>query len=147
MKTLTIGVLASLILAGCGGSSGVPEITDIRVGEPTGPHGALYFTATSGGPSDRLLSASTHAARSVVLHQTIVDDQGVASMETLDELHLPSGGRLVLEPGGLHLMLIDVDRLEIGDLIEITLTWETAGRIEVTAAVVSPAQTPNGEGH
>lgn len=141
-----IGAVAILALAGCA-RSGVPEIIDLRVGEPTGPHAALYFTATSNGPSDKLVTASTDAAQSVEFHRSNIDDQGVAGMERVDELHLPAGGRLVLEPGDYHLMLIDADRLEIGDTIKVTLVWEQAGSIDVTAEVFSPADTMHGEGN
>lgn len=140
MKARLIGGVAVLALAGCGGSV-VPEITDVRVAEPTGPHAALYFTATSSGPSDKLVAAATDVAQAVELHRSMIDDQGVAGMERLDEFGLPAGGRLVLEPGDYHLMLVDVDRLEVGDTIEVTLTWEKAGNTPVTADVVSPAHT------
>jgi copper(I)-binding protein len=43
-------------------------------------------------------------------------------------------------------MLIDVEPLDEGDRVTVTLHWESAGDMEVEAEVVSPAETV-GESH
>ncbi|MGD2103116.1 MAG: copper chaperone PCu(A)C [Acidimicrobiia bacterium] len=134
-------VLASaLLLAACGGSGG-PEISDARLGQPTGPNAAVYFTATSGGDADRLVGATTDVAGSVQIHETMMGDDGTMSMQAVEALDLPADGTLVLEPGGYHLMLLGADRLEVGDTIEVTLEWETAGEQMIEAEVVDPGDT------
>ena len=135
------GLAAAALLGSCGGSDGRPEIDDARVGQPTGPNAAMYFTATAGGQADRLVRAETAAAAMVEIHETTAGDDGTMGMRAVDGLDLPADGTLVFEPGGFHLMLIDSARLEVGDIVQVTLTWENAGEMVVAAEVVEPAET------
>ncbi len=50
-------------------------------------------------------------------------------------------GELVLEPGGYHLMLVDVERVVAGDEIDVTLIWENSGEMTVPVDVVAPGDT------
>lgn len=134
-------LLMAVLSTACGADSGPITVADVRIGEPAGPNAALYLTATSNGGTDRLVGAETDVADVVEIHRTTVDADGVMSMERLDSMDLPSTGALVLEPGGLHIMLVDVDRLETGDVVEVTLMWETAGEMTVEAEIVAPADT------
>lgn len=139
-------VVIALAIGACGGDGGgTVEISDARVGQPTGPNAALYFTASSGGEADRLVGASTDVAASVELHETTMGDDGTMGMQPVEGLDLPAGGELVLEPGGYHLMLVDADRLEVGDTIEVTTSWEQAGDLTIEAEVVEPGETVGGD--
>lgn len=63
---------------------------------------------------------------------TIVD--GVARMRPQDDIEVPASGQAVLEPGGLHLMLIGSGRsLRAGDGVELALSLE--GGREIRARV------------
>ena len=139
--SLILIALLALVVSACGGGSDAPEVTDARVGQPTGPNAALYFTAQGYGTDDALISASTDVAASVELHETVMGDDQTTSMRPVTSYPLPADGELVLEPGGLHIMFIDVDRLEVGSTVEVTLDWENAGEMRITAEVVSPADT------
>lgn len=130
----------AVIVAACSAGTG-PEISDARVGQPTGPNAALYFTATSGGEADRLLGATTDAAGAIEIHETVMNGDGTMAMAGVEALDLPSGDTLVLEPGGYHLMLVDAERLHVGDTIDVTLMWETAGEETIEAEVVDPGDT------
>lgn len=142
MRRITLfAALGSILIAACGGDGGGVTVTDARVGQPTGPNAAVYFTASSGGEADRLIGAATDAAASVELHETAMGDDGTMGMAPVDGLDLPAGGELVLEPGGYHLMMIDADRLEVGDTVEVTLTWESTGDMVLEAEVVEPSDT------
>jgi periplasmic copper chaperone A len=99
---------------------------------------------SSDGTADRLIDARTDAASTVEFHESVLASDGTASMRRLAAMVLPSGGSLVLEPGGLHLMLLDVDRLEIGETVEVTLVWEHAGEMVIVATVVDPAEALEG---
>ena len=138
-------VLVGMVATGCGTSPGGIAIDDVRIGQPTGPHAALYLTATSEGDPDRLVAAFTAVAAGVEIHQTSTED-GVMSMKRIDGLDLPAGESLMLEPGGLHLMLLDVARLDVGAVVEVTLIWETAGEMTGEAEVVEPAETMSHDG-
>jgi copper(I)-binding protein len=57
-------------------------------------------------------------------------------MQKIDRLDIPAGGMVELKPGGYHIMLIDLTReLQVGETIEITLHFEKAGDVKVTAEV------------
>ena len=140
-KWSLVVALIALLVAACDGSGGGPAITDVRLGQPTGPNAALYLTATGGGEADLLIGATTEVASAVEIHQTMMSDGGTMSMQPVESLELPADGRLVLEPGGYHMMLVDVERLAVGDVIEVTLQWETAGNQTIEAEVVAPGDT------
>lgn len=135
-----LGVALALSSVACGGS-GVPTVSDARIGQPTGPNAALYFTASGYGEADRLLSVSTDVASLVEIHESMTDDTGMMTMMPVESLDLPADGDLVLEPGGYHIMLLEVDQLEMDSKIEVVLHWEKAGSQTVAAMVVSPADT------
>jgi hypothetical protein len=138
--TLVLSVIAALSLgAGCGGGAEGLQISEARVGAPTGPNAALYFTAR-GGP-DALLSASTDVAGDAQIHETVIGEEGTMSMRQVPRLEVPAGGELVLEPGGFHVMLVGIDELQVGATIEITLVWENAGEMTIEAEVVEPSDT------
>lgn len=130
---------AMLILTACGAASGSSSITvsNARVPEPAGPTGAAYLTiANDGDGGDRLVAVETDAASSAEIHESTLTN-GVVSMQRVDAVDVPAGGQAVLEPGGMHVMLIDVDQdLSVGDTVELTLVFDGAGEQVVDAEVV-----------
>ncbi len=84
-------------------------------------------------------ASSTHFA-DVSLHRTISED-GMSRMRPVPRLEVESGAVAVLEPGGLHLMLMQPRApLEAGDTVSVTLTLED-GR-ELPAELVVQASAP-----
>lgn len=68
--------------------------------------------------------------------ETTAAGMGEMTMQPVDSVELPAGDTVVLEPGGYHIMLIDlVAPLETGQEIEVTLTFENAGERVVTVPV------------
>lgn len=64
---------------------------------------------------------------------------GMMTMQPVDSIEVPADGSVALEPGGYHVMLLDVKKeLVPGDTIEVTLTFERAGEVTVTADVREP---------
>lgn len=127
-----------LVTAACAASQGEPTVTDVRITEPAGPNAAIYLTAS--GVDDVLFDATVESdvGRDVEFHLSKVDDNGVMTMEPVASAEIPPGGDLVLEPGGLHLMVIDAGDLQIGDVVTVTLIWERYGPQTIEASVVSP---------
>src|SRR5690606_27441472 len=61
---------------------------------------------------------------------------GMMEMRPVDRIVVPAGGEVVLEPGGLHVMLLDLAApLEAGSSVELTLEFEESGEQVVTADV------------
>jgi periplasmic copper chaperone A len=84
-----------------------------------------------GSQPDRLLSATTPAAKRVEMHVTEHAGE-VAKMRQLRSFEIPGRERLELRPGGAHLMLVDlVQPLKKGERFGVTLRFERAGEVEV----------------
>lgn len=85
----------------------------------------------------QLIAASTPSAGMVELHETMGDGSGGMSMQEKEGgFPVPDGGELVLEPGGNHLMLMDLAApLQPGDEVELTLQCEDGTELVVTATV------------
>jgi copper(I)-binding protein len=67
------------------------------------------------------------------------DDGGQSGMMTMQEVSaiaIPAGETVSLEPGGFHVMLLDLAAdLEVGDSIEVTLSFSNGYEETVTAEV------------
>jgi len=111
-----------------------------RATPPGARSGGVFLSVENrGSQTDRLLTVSTPAAGTAELHQMMLD-AGMMHMRAVAGLDVKPGGRLVLQPGGYHVMLTDLKRpLHAGDHFPLTLRFEKAGAIEVDVEVESMA--------
>jgi copper(I)-binding protein len=107
--------------------------------------GAVYLKITS--PQDaKLTGVKTAVAKSAEIH-SMSHEGGVMKMRRLDALDLPAGRTVVLEPGGDHIMLIDLaGPLKAGQRVQIQLTVERLGKrmrvpVSVQVRSAAPAQS------
>lgn len=102
--------------------------------------GAAYLTITNGtGQADALLGVTTPAAENPELHETTADASGMMAMHPVASIEIPAGATVKLEPGGYHIMLINLTgELMAGSTIELTLQFEKAAPVTVTAEVRTP---------
>ena len=89
--------------------------------------------------SDRLVSVAVAGAAMSELHATTSGDDGVVAMRRLDDgIDVRPGTPLVLEPGGVHIMIMGLDvRPRAGDRIPVTLVFEKAGAVDVVFPVMA----------
>lgn len=94
--------------------------------------GGFMTIVHQGSSEDRLVSATTPIAREVQIH-TMNMDGGVMRMRPVEGgLAIPAGGRVVLQPGGLHLMFMEISApLVAGTTFPVTLRFAKAGDIKV----------------
>jgi len=94
--------------------------------------GGYLMIENKGQMTDRLLSGSTEVARKVEIHEMALIE-GVMTMRPVTEGVVIGAGQTVrLGPGGLHLMLVGLTApLKQGDLIQLSLKFESAGEILV----------------
>jgi copper(I)-binding protein len=147
-----LAVLALVALAGCATGGDPAEagaslrVVGATVAVPPNPaQASVRFVVENGtGRRDALVRVTSPAAAAVTVHRSVVDDQGMASMERVDELAIPARSEVAFEPGGLHVMLDQLrEPLEVGDTIELTLTFAEAGTRTVAVRVVAPGASPN----
>ena len=142
----TFALIAALLL---GGTAGAHELTvgDLQFIHPHIPQpaataqvaGGYMAISNAGAQADRLVGVSSAIAKSVSLHQSSVDANGVASMSPVKALEIPSGETVLLEPGGYHIMFMGLTgRFTEGDMLPVTLTFERAGAIDMEF-MVDPA--------
>ena len=85
-----------------------------------------------------LIGASSPAAGQVEMHQTRIVD-GMVRMRPLTEVLIAPGATVNIEPGGIHLMLVDLKApLERGKSTPLVLEFRDAGKITVQLSVESP---------
>lgn len=100
-------------------------------------NGGVYLSVENRGDQvDRLIGVSTPVAHAELHRMTM--DGGVMRMRAVDGVEVKPGDRLMLQPGGYHVMLLDLKRpLQAGDSFPLTLAFEKAGSIEVSVVVES----------
>ena len=110
----------------------------VRLPPPGATIGVAYLTLTT-KQRMTLTSAKSPAAESVELHSMTMNG-GVMRMRHLPLLALEAGTPMKLEPGGYHLMLINLKKpLQVGDRVQLDLNFtqgkRIADRVRVQAAV------------
>lgn len=103
---------------------------------PGMPMGVAYLSITNTGKqADALIAASTPIAARVEMHQTTIT-AGVARMRPVESITITPGSTVRIEPGGIHLMLVDLKApLQSGARFPLDLTFREAGRITVQVDV------------
>jgi copper(I)-binding protein len=155
--------VAGSVLVGCGSGSASIIVSDpwARASSAMASAGAAYMKIeNTGSAADALIGASSPAATTVEVHETVamgspvpsasdgmgmgspmpsasgMGDGGMMGMQPIARLDIPAGGSVELKPGSYHIMLIGLKQdLKVGDSIEITLKFEKVGEIKVTATV------------
>lgn len=104
-----------------------------------GKTGAAYLTIENRGrEADRLTGVASPAAASAELHEMKMDGT-IMRMRQLPGIDLPAGGKVALQSGGYHIMLIGLKApLKEGDKFPLTLTFAKAGTVEVEVIVEKP---------
>ena len=106
---LTLLIGASPVLAG--GEDVVIEDAWSRASIGTRRPGVAYMTLRNTGAEPVVLSGlRTDLAMMPMIHATTTDAQGVTRMSHMEAVEIPAGETVALEPGGLHVMLMDLQR-------------------------------------
>jgi copper(I)-binding protein len=139
LLTAAVLIVALAACSSAGSTPGTMTATDAWARPSTSMDlaGAAYVTITNGtGTDDALVGASSPAAQTVEVHETVAGDSGMMGMQPVGSVPIPAGGALELKPGAYHIMLIDLTQeLKAGDTIQLTLTFEKAAPVTVTAEV------------
>ena len=83
-----------------------------------------------------LEGVSTPAAGSIEIHHSVTDEDGVARMEKVERLVIPSHDSVKLAPGGYHLMVMALkEMLHAGQKIPLTLSFTGQKKLMLEAEV------------
>lgn len=125
--------MSLLMLTACSSASGM-SVRGAVVAEPAGPVAAAYFEIENTSETgDRLIGVSADVAKAEI-HRSF-SESGTMHMEAMAFVDVGGGEVVVFQPGGLHIMLLDVADLQAGDTVNIILEFEEAGLVEIEAPV------------
>jgi len=99
--------------------------------------GGGYLSITNkGSDPDRLTGAAIPFSQKGAIHEMSMDNGMMRMRELPDGLEIKPGETVELKPGGYHIMFEDLTQpLKQGDVIEGTLTFAKAGKVNVTFKV------------
>lgn len=156
MRHFALAALVGGLIASASAHAHDFRLGDLKIDHPwsraTAPaqaNGVAYAVIeNTGSEADRLVSASTDLAGTVEIHLNTVDAQGVMRMRQVEGgIEIPAGGKVALEPGSWHVMLMGLRRpLAEGELFPLTLVFEKAGETTVEVKVEAAARG-GGHGH
>ncbi len=151
LRFTALSALAILALAGCGstnpaaptGAVAVPAgktitATDSWVKAANDGMSAAFGNLTNNGENDiTVTSVSTPASTKLELHETVANESGQMVMRVkTGGFTIPARGSLALEPGGNHIMLLDITKpLKAGEETAFTLTFSDDSTYEFNASV------------
>ncbi len=126
------------------------EIGDLMIDHPvvraTPPGakvaGGYLLIVNSGKSDDRLLGGTADFAGKTEVHEMKMENDVMKMQALPDGLPVPAGETVSLKPGGYHVMFMDLkQQLKIGEKHKVMLTFEKAGKVEVTFQTKSIAAT------
>ena len=126
MKPLLPGLLATLLaLAGTSPAFAQTTVTEAWVrGTVPQQKATGAFMQLKSAQGGKLVSAATPAAGLVELHSMSMDGSTMR-MQAVPHVDLPAGTAVALQPGGYHVMLMDLKApLKAGDTVPLTLVVE-----------------------
>jgi copper(I)-binding protein len=96
---------------------------------------AAYVTIRNTGSQAATVTGVSASLGDASLHETLAEN-GRMRMQAVDTLSIPAAGEVSLQPGGLHVMLMGLDRTpEAGEVLN--LCFSTADALVCTDAPVS----------
>lgn len=97
---------------------------------------AVYLTIkNTGSAADSLVKMETPAADIAEVH-TMKMEGDIMRMRQVKELSISAGEAVVMEPGGMHIMLMKLKEIPaMGERFPLTLTFSQAGEISVDVIV------------
>ncbi|MEL6890354.1 MAG: copper chaperone PCu(A)C [Actinomycetota bacterium] len=144
-RGLALGAAAVLALAACGSdddadpAGDVVSIDDPWSREPVDGQSvsAVYGVISNDGDElVRAVAATSPVTDSVELHEVVMNDDGEMSMREKDGgYEIPAGGSISLEPGGFHIMMLEIDPAEYPDDVPVTIEFDDGSTFEFDAEV------------
>lgn len=139
LSLLAAGLMFSAgVLAGAADNITVQD-PYVRLAPPNAPATGAFMVIKNTGDKDvKVLKADNPASRVTELH-THLNENGVMKMRPVAAIEVKAKGQAVLQPGGLHVMMIDLKApMKEGDVVPITLSFDDGSSKQVDAKVVRP---------
>lgn len=146
MKSALLAFALILDLAGCATADDVRrgdvviEKAWARASAGRTATGVVYLRLSNlGATPEQLIAVATPVAVEAAVHET-TREHGMMSMRPVKSVELPAKQVVLLEPGGLHIMLMHLSSpLVEGEMFPMTLTFRRAGTMAIQVEVRSVA--------
>lgn len=120
-------------------ASGDVSIADPWSREPAdGQSSSAVYGVVTNGTDETItaVSATASVSDTVELHEVVMNDEGQMTMREKDGgYEIAPGDSLTFEPGGPHIMLLDIDPATYPDAVDVTLTFDNGNAIAFRAEV------------
>jgi periplasmic copper chaperone A len=118
----------------------------VKTTVPGGSVSAAYMHIKSAKPL-KLIKAESSLTNTVEIHDMKMKD-GVMEMKAVDAVVIPANKLVDLKPGGLHIMLIKVNKpIKKGDEVPLTLTFENEAKQTFSVDVKAKGQEKDSHSH
>lgn len=152
MKKIAVILASLLVLTGCSSSPAI-ETSDLWVKSSemsmVGGMTAVFGTITNNSSEDiTLTGGQTDVAAVVEIHEMAMIDGEMKMQEIGGGLLIPAGQSVTLEPGGDHIMLMELTQgIEAGQEISVTLNFDGAESLTLNGIVAKPSEGGDEEYH
>lgn len=142
MKQLSL-LAAGLLLSGGVLAAAADQVSVdnpyVRLAPPSAPTTGAFMVIRNTGDKDiKVVKADNPVSKLTELH-THLNEGGVMKMRLVPAIDIKAKGEALLQPGGLHVMLIDLKApLKEGDIVPITLGFDDGSSKKVDARVQKP---------
>lgn len=105
---------------------------------PGAPASASFMELKNPTGQDIVITNAQSAAADIVELHTHTHDNGVMRMRQIPQIVVPAHGQTTLQPGGLHIMLIEpLEPLTAGQTVKVTLEFADGSQKTVEMPVKS----------
>ncbi len=136
-----------MLFAACSAQPQTPVVKDayIRLAAVPGSQEAGYFMMRGGAKDATLVKVEAAGVPRAELHGSRMTGNGMATMDSLPNVTVPTGEDVALAPGGRHVMLFDMNSgIKPADRVTLTFAFADGTRIINNATLVA-AGTPLGK--
>jgi len=110
--------------------------------------GAVYGVVHNAGTvEDRLIGASSPVAERIEMHETVMEGD-VARMRPVASVLVPPGSMVAIQPGGIHLMLVNLAaQLRLDQSFPVTLQFASGTQLTIETTILARAPSAPHVGH
>jgi periplasmic copper chaperone A len=145
VKKIALLIAPVMLLAGCASKPAI-ETADMWVKSSemsmVGGMTAVFGTITNNSSSDiTLTAAQAEVAGLVEIHEMAMVNGEMVMQEIDGGLVIPAGKSVALEPGGNHIMLMELTQaVEAGQEISVTLEFDGGDALTINGIVAKPSE-------
>jgi copper(I)-binding protein len=149
-RILNVIFVLAFFISACTAEEGITVHNAWMRPTAQGDNGAIYFVIhNQSAQADELIGASSNVTDSVEIHESsMAAGTDIMQMNQVFSVPLERRSEVVFEPGGYHVMLVNVGRdLQVGETVEMSLHFKNHADVPVNVSVAEFAPIGNEHSH